>query len=76
LPLRDPNFFLPLNEGSAVDDIARVQVWHFLLKKKLKEIPNAVFMGGTLENTFLGVFNRPLLPADFKEMWTIASKKG
>jgi type VI secretion system protein VasJ len=75
LRIQNPNFFLPLNEGSAVDDIARVQVWHFRLKKKLKEIPNAVFMGGTPENTFLGIFNRPLLPADFREMWTIASRK-
>ena len=76
LGIQDPNFFLPLNERPAVDDVTMVNIGHFFLKKKLKEIPNAVFMGGTLEKTFLGVFTRPLLPADFKEMWTIASKKG
>ncbi|MBP1713265.1 MAG: type secretion system and ImpA-related domain protein [Deltaproteobacteria bacterium] len=73
--IQDSNFFLPLNEKPALDDVKMVNIGHFFLRKKLKGIPNAVFIGGTLEKTFLGVFNRPLLPADFKEMWTIASKK-
>jgi type VI secretion system protein VasJ len=73
--IQDPNFFLSLDEESFSDSPAAVIFWHFHLKKKLKVIPNAIFIGGTLEKIFLGVFTQPLLPADFDEMWTVSSIK-
>ncbi len=71
--IQDPNFFLSLDEGSFPDYGAAVNFWHFLLKKRLKVIPNAIFIGGTLDEIFLGVFSRPLIPADFNEMWMVSS---
>ena len=76
LPIQDSKFFLSLDDGSFPDSAEAVNFWHFLLRRKLKGIPKAIFVGGTSEKIFLGVFKRPLISADFHEMWMVSSMKG
>lgn len=73
--IQEPNFFLSLGEEPFSDSGDAINFWHFLLRKNLKGIPKAIFVGGTLEKIFLGVFKRPLRPSDFHEMWTVSSVK-
>lgn len=44
--------------------------WHLLFKTHQSSIPNAIFMGGTMENTYLVFFRRPLTPSDFAMLWS------
>jgi len=39
-------------------------------------IPNAVFMGGTLEKAYLALFRRPLKATDFTQLWSVSSAGG
>jgi len=55
------------------DQFARISYLHFLLKSRFNIMPNAFFLGGTPENTFLVFFQRPLTRADFIQLWSINS---
>ena len=50
--------------------------WNWAFKTKLKIIPNAIFMGGTPDKSYLIVFNRSLNASDFVRLWTIGSQWG
>ena len=63
-------FFVPLDSVSSNDPITLACPWHSFLKSHIREIPNAVFMGGVPDETCLGVFKRPLVPADFVRLWS------
>ncbi len=43
---------------------------HATLKKRSKQPPNAVFMGGIPEKSCLVTFNRPLRSEDFSTLWS------
>jgi hypothetical protein len=45
--------------------------WHQALKTYLPDTPSTVFMGGSLENTFLVLFQRPLAVDDFIGLWSV-----
>lgn len=47
-----------------------INYWHFLFKAHIGTIPNAIFMGGTIEKAYLVFFRRPLTPADFVKLWS------
>ncbi len=50
-----------------------ISYWHFLFKTHLNTIPNALFMGGTVEKAYMAFFKRPLMPADFNQLWSVSS---
>lgn len=62
-----------LDEKLFNDQFVLVDFWHFLFKDNLKTIPNVIFMGGTIDKTYLAFFNRPLVPDDFIRLWTVSS---
>jgi type VI secretion system protein VasJ len=43
---------------------------HLLLRSDSKTVPNIVFMGGTIDHTYLAIFRRALSTLDFVRMWT------
>lgn len=55
-----------------LDPPAWIRFWHFLFKKNKESIPGTLFMGGTLAQTYLAVFRRPLMPADFARLWSVS----
>lgn len=61
-----------LDEGSSHDQFTLSSLYHSIFKARLQVLPNAVFMGGTLETTYLAVFQRPLTSADFVKLWSPA----
>lgn len=61
---------VPLEGGPSNDHVAAADLWHSFLKAHTKVIPNAVFMGGVPDETYLAVFKRPLVPSDFVLLWS------
>lgn len=62
--------FVPLDRVLFNDPITLACLWHFSLKSRLRKIPNAVFLGGVPDDSYLAVFKRPLVPADFVRLWS------
>jgi type VI secretion system protein VasJ len=55
-----------------LDDRARTIVeWHVALKERSNVAPNAIFMGGNFEKTYLVLFKRPLREDDFIQLWSM-----
>lgn len=65
--------FVSLDRGPCNDKIMRVSLWHFLFRHAASAVPNAVFMGGTLEQAYLAFFRRSLQALDFMRLWSISS---
>ena len=64
------NFLVPLEGGPPNDYLEAAGLWHFFLKAHNKVVPNAVFMGGVPDETYLAVFKRPLVSRDFVLLWS------
>ncbi len=68
-----PEVFISLDRGLCDDKIMHVSLWHLLSKETAKALPNAIFIGGTLEKAYLTVFKRPMKPSDFVQLWSVSS---
>jgi type VI secretion system protein VasJ len=44
--------------------------WLRGVSSRVSSVPNAVFLGGTPESSFLVLFTRSLMPADFTNLWS------
>lgn len=44
--------------------------WHHYFRSAADATPNAVFIGGTMTNTYMAVFRKSLAPEDFVQLWT------
>ncbi len=64
------------DQGLFPDPAAAIHFWHHFVKKEGKDIPRAIFMGGTLEKPTMAVFRRPLQPKDFRQLWSVVSPGG
>lgn len=69
-------FSVRLDRGPVNDKITLVSLWHLLAKGAAKGVPNALFMGGTLERSFLASYRRPLAPGDFLHLWSASDAGG
>ena len=67
---KEREFYITLDGGSLNDPFSLATTWHYFLKESAHEVPNAVFMGGALEESYMAVFRRPLTPADFVKLWS------
>jgi type VI secretion system protein VasJ len=68
-----PEVFISLDRGPCVDKTMHVSLWHLLFRESAKSLPNAIFMGGTLEKAYLSVFKRPMKSSDFVQLWSAAA---
>ena len=66
-------FVVPFENGPSGDVFTLAILWHFLLKVRLDSAPNAIFMGGVPERTYLALFKRSLVPTDFVRLWSTFS---
>lgn len=69
-------FSVRLDRGPVNDKITLVSLWHLLAKGAAKGVPNALFMGGTLERSFLASYRRALAPGDFLHLWSVSDAGG
>ncbi|NOZ70015.1 MAG: DUF2094 domain-containing protein [Deferribacteres bacterium] len=58
------------------EQCALISVWHRLLRRSDNTAPNAIFMGGTFERSYMAFFKRPLLTGDFVRLWSISPGSG
>jgi len=65
--------FISLDRGPCNDKIMHVSLWHLLFKDANKNMPSALFMGGTLEKAYLAIYRRPLKSTDFNQLWSVSS---
>lgn len=68
-----PEFFVPLDGEPSSDPFALAGLWHAFLKARNRTVPNAVFMGGAHDRTYLAVFRRALASTDFVRLWSVCS---
>jgi hypothetical protein len=66
-------FFVALDQGSSDEPFQLAASWHLFLKTRLREVPNAVFIGGIPDKAGMAIFKRPLVPGDFVRLWTLFS---
>jgi type VI secretion system protein VasJ len=59
-----------LEASASTDPTSTAALWTYLLRKCGAAAPNIVFLGGGLDASYLAVFRRALLPADFVRLWT------
>ncbi|MEW5801056.1 MAG: hypothetical protein AB1847_03020 [bacterium] len=76
---RTPDFskdvvLIGLDQEKDYDCLSQISLWHRFLKNHHGSaggrMPKAVFMGGTVGNSSLAFFQRPLKPADFMLLWS------
>lgn len=72
---KDTDFLLPLDCGPLNDCFKAAALWHLFLKTRLGNRPNAVFMGGVPEKTFLSLINHALVPNDFVRLWSVCKAR-
>jgi hypothetical protein len=65
---------IPLSTDAGADPFLLAGYWNFALKAHTKIVPNAMFMGGIPEKSYLVIYNRSLTTEDFLELWNIASQ--
>lgn len=63
-----------LNNTPETDSEKSADHWIGALKTHLKIVPNAVFLGGMPQKSFMIVLNRSLNVDDFVRLWTVASQ--
>ena len=63
-------FVVSLPASAATDPTSTAALWTYLLRKCGAATPSVVFLGGGLDASYLAVFRRALVPADFVRLWT------
>ncbi len=63
---------VPLTNDSQYDQPAQLAMLLATLKKRSKQPPNPVFMGGIPDKSYMVVLNRSLNAGDFIRLWTVA----
>jgi type VI secretion system protein VasJ len=61
---------VPIDESLYHDQFTFIVWWHSLLKTKSGSVPNFIFVGGDLKESFIFFLKRPVKPSDFVYMWS------
>ncbi len=67
-------YFVPLTGRYPDHPMTEICFLLFLLKIRLESVPNAMFVGGLPEKSYLVVFARPLVSSDFVRLWSISDE--
>ena len=65
--------FICLDKKPSDDRFTLINYWHSALKSDNKSVPNAIFLGGTFERSYLAFFRRSLTKNDFIQLWTLCT---
>ncbi|MDX9788455.1 MAG: type VI secretion system-associated protein TagF [Desulfobacterales bacterium] len=68
-----PEFLIPFDANACRDAVTDAGIWSSLLKDQDKTAPNATFIGGLIEKSYVAVFKRPLAVQDFIRLWSVES---
>lgn len=64
--------FIPIEQNPNRDQNALIGCWHYLFKKHSPTVPNAAFMGGAFDKTFLVFYKKPLTLLNFVQLWDVS----
>jgi CubicO group peptidase (beta-lactamase class C family) len=67
----EQKLIIPLDHSGRQDPLILAGAWHQALKRHFSGTPSTVFMGGSMEKSFIVFFQRPLMADDFIELWSI-----
>jgi type VI secretion system protein VasJ len=67
----EPEFLASFEPDACLDPITTAGLWHSALTEQDVIAPNAAFLGGILNATYLAVFRRPLRVPDFIRLWSV-----
>jgi type VI secretion system protein VasJ len=69
----EPEFIASLDADACLDAVTTAGLWHAALTEQQQDgiAPNASFLGGLLNATYLAVFRRPLMVQDFIRLWSV-----
>jgi len=68
--IHGPQFSLAI-QGKYSDDYSKTfELLHRLVRARINDVPNAVFIGGIVEQSYLAVYRRSLAPVDFVKLWS------
>ena len=67
----EPEFLASFDTNACLDAITAAGLWHSALTEKDDIVPNAAFLGGIPNATYLAVFRRPLMVPDFIRLWSV-----
>lgn len=65
-------FLVPIDSHHDGDASALVGIWNRALKSRTDIVPNAFFVGGIPEQTYLALFTRSLNSTDFERLWSLS----
>jgi type VI secretion system protein VasJ len=68
--------FVRLDGGLGKEPFPEALGWLSRIRRGNDEPPNAVFFGGTLSTSYLGVFRRRLSSPDFARIWNMTAEDG
>jgi len=69
--LRESMVFMPLDKPGQADPLVQSGHSILLLKEHVSNVPNAVFIGGSMDKHYLAVFNRTITKEDFIRLWSV-----
>jgi type VI secretion system protein VasJ len=68
----EPEFLTFFDANACLDAVTAAGLWHAeLMEQQAGVVPNAAFLGGILNATYLAVFRRPLMVQDFIRLWSV-----
>jgi type VI secretion system protein VasJ len=67
----ETEFMVSFDTASCRDVIVTAGLWHGALIENNVAVPNAAFLGGILNATYLAFFRRPLVVPDFIRLWSV-----
>ena len=66
--------YVSINPEQGSDTALVARYWNCAVKSRTDIVPNAVFMGGIPEKSYLAIFTRSLTSSDFAQLWSVSSE--
>ena len=62
--------YISINSERESETALVAKYWNCAVKSRTDIVPNAVFMGGIPEKSYLAIFTRSLTSSDFAQFWS------
>jgi type VI secretion system ImpM family protein len=64
--------YISINSERESETALVAKYWNCAVKSRIDIVPNAVFMGGIPEKSYLTIFTRSLTSSDFAQLWSVS----
>jgi len=64
--------YISINSERESETALVAKYWNCAVKSRTDIVPNAVFMGGIPEKSYLAIFTRSLTSSDFAQLWSVS----